>query len=171
MEFFVVELPIKIQAQKIIAEGDLLRHLELLREVIRRGEVIACHSIIKQRAQRAGPIRNELAEPFEIFAGLCSLLGITGVNLQRREIELVEFILWFFLYSRGELFLLFGKVSFRRSQPAGNNMKGSPFTILRRSLIERFSRQIKFSKTQCRGNEIKLTIRISWAQSRNLFAP
>src|SRR5256885_7761762 len=108
------------------------------------------------------PPRSTLFPYTTLFRSLCSLLGITGVNLQRREIELVEFILWFFLYSRGELFLLFGKVSFRRSQPAGNNMKGSPFTILRRSLIERFSRQIKFSKTQCRGNEIKLTIRISW---------
>ena len=56
-EFFLVELPIKIQTEKIIAEGDLLRHLELLRKVIRGGEVIAFHSIIKQRAQRAGPIR------------------------------------------------------------------------------------------------------------------
>src|SRR5256885_4094058 len=70
------------------------------------------------------PPRSTLFPYTTLFRSLCSLLGITGVNLQRREIELVEFILWFFLYSRGELFLLFGKVSFRRSQPAGNNMKG-----------------------------------------------
>ena len=36
VEFFLIELPIKIQAEKIIAEGDLLRHLELLREVVSR---------------------------------------------------------------------------------------------------------------------------------------
>src|SRR4029453_3599078 len=45
MEFFLIELPIKIQAEKIIAEGDLLRHLELLREVIPRSQLIARPSI------------------------------------------------------------------------------------------------------------------------------
>ena len=87
------------------------------------------HSIIKQRTQRAGPIGSELAEPLEIFAGLRILLCIAGMDLQRCEIELVEIILRFFFYGSGELFFLFGKVSFGTSQPACNNVKGGPVTI------------------------------------------
>ena len=57
------------------------------------------------------------------------------MDLQRCEIELVQIILRFFFYGSGELFFLLGKISFRTSQPACNDVKGGPVTITGRNLI------------------------------------
>ena len=93
------------------------------------------------------------------------------MDLQRCEIELVEIILGFFFYGSGKLFFLFGKVSFGRSQPACNNVKSGPVSVTGCNLIERLSSKIELSKAQRRGNEIELTVRVFWAQTRNLFTP
>src|SRR5205809_816418 len=130
---------------------------------------MACHRIIKQSPQRAGPIGSELAESLEIFAGVRVLLCI--VDLQRCEIELVEIILRFFFYGSGKLLFLFGIISFGASQPARNNVKRGSVTITGGNLIERLSSKIELSKTQCRGNEIKLIVWIFWVQAHDLFAP
>src|SRR5262249_18751792 len=46
-EFFFIELPVKIQAEQVIAERNIRRHLELFRKVIRGGEVISVHSSVQ----------------------------------------------------------------------------------------------------------------------------
>ena len=46
-EFFLIELPIKIQAEQVIAERNIGGHLELLRKAICGGEVIAVHCIVQ----------------------------------------------------------------------------------------------------------------------------
>src|SRR4029077_725392 len=92
------------------------------------------------------------------------------MDLQRREIELVEIVLRFFRYCGCKLFFLFGKISFRRRQPACDNVKGGPVTIIGRNLIERVAGKIELSKAERRGNETKLTVRILGGRGRDLSA-
>ncbi|OLC26904.1 MAG: hypothetical protein AUH91_03815 [Verrucomicrobia bacterium 13_1_40CM_4_54_4] len=87
--------------------------MELLREVIRRGRVIACHSVIKQRAQRTTAEGSEFAESIERVACSCALLRIVGLDLQCREIELVQIVPRLFFNGGGELLFLLGEISFR----------------------------------------------------------
>ncbi|PYK25985.1 MAG: hypothetical protein DME52_07390 [Verrucomicrobia bacterium] len=75
-ELFLIELPIKVQAEEIIAECDLRRHLELLRKVIRRAEIIAFHGIVKQRPQRACSVRGQLAESLQSIACFRAFSGV-----------------------------------------------------------------------------------------------
>src|SRR6266513_1069467 len=130
---------------------------------------MACHRIIKQSPQRAGPIGSELAESLEVFAGVRVLLWI--VDLQRCEIELVEIIPRFLFYGSCELFFLFGIISFGTRQPPCDDMKGGSVTITVGNLIERLSSKVELSTTQCRENEIKLIVRIFGAQAHDLFTP
>src|SRR6202035_4493593 len=92
-------------------------------------------------------------------------------NLECREVELIKFIAGVFVYCGCELFLLLGKISFRASQPTGNDVKSCPVPIVRSDPIECFSRQIELSKTQGRGGEIELTVRVFREQPCYLFAP
>ena len=74
-EIFLVELPIKVQTKEIIAERDLRRHLELLRKIVRRDEVVACHRVIQQCPQRASSVRSHLAESLESIMRLRAFSG------------------------------------------------------------------------------------------------
>ena len=139
---------IEIKAKKIIAECDLLRHLKLLRKVIRCGDVIARHGVIQQRPQRAGAKRSEFAESVERLACFCALFRIAGVDLEGREIELVEIVPWLFLNRGSELLLLLGEISFRAGQPTRDNVKSGPVAIAGGDLTQRFSREIELPKAQ-----------------------
>ena len=124
--------------------------MELLREVIRRSELIACHSVVEQRSQRAGAERSDFTESIEDVAGFCALFRIGGLNLQRRQIELIEIVPWLLLYSCGELRFLLGEISFRTGQPARNDVKSGAVTIVRGDIILRFSCEIDLPKAQRR---------------------
>ena len=84
--------------------------MELLRKVIRRGEIIACHSIIKQGTDRACSVMGHLAKSLESIACFRAFSRITGMNSQRREIELIKIVAGLFLYRGSELFFLLGKM-------------------------------------------------------------
>ena len=145
--------------------------MELLRKVIRLGEVIAFHSIVKQRPQRACSVRSHLTESLESITSFRALFRITGMNSQRCEIKLIKVIVGLFLYRGRELFLLLGKISFSASQPACDDVKSRRVPISWSDPIERFSRYIELSKAQGRRSKIELTIRVFWKQSRYFFAP
>ena len=123
--------------------------MELLREVIRRSEVIASHSVVEQCSQRAGAERSDLSESIEDGAGFCALFRVVGLNLQRRKIELVEVVTWFLLHGCGELLFLPGEISFCAGQPARNDVKSGAVTIIGDDIIQRFSCEIDLPKAQC----------------------
>ena len=145
--------------------------MELLRKVIRRSKIIAFHCIVKQRPQHACSVRSHLAKSLEGITRFRAFGHITGANSQRGEVELIKVIGRFFLYRGCELFLLLGKIPFRASQPACNDVKSCPVSISWSDSIERFSRQVEFSKAQGRGSEIELAVRVFREQSCDLFAP
>src|SRR5262249_39584064 len=93
------------------------------------------------------------------------------MNSQRCEIKLIKIIAGLFLYRGRELFYLLGKISFSASQPACDDVKSGLVPISGSDPIERFSRQSKLSKSQRRGSEIELTVRVFREQSRYLLAP
>ena len=121
-----------------------------MREVIRRSEIVSCHSVVEQSSQRAGAERSDFTESIERGACFCALLSISGLDLQRREIELVKIVRWLFFYRGGELLFLLGKISFSASQPARNDVKSGAVTIVREDIIQGFSCEIDLSKAQCR---------------------
>ena len=82
--------------------------------------------------------------------------------MQCCEIELIEVVLWFFLYRSCKLFLLLGKISFRARQPTSNDMKGCAVPIARRDSIKRFAGKIELPKAERRGSKVKLTLRVFW---------
>jgi len=55
--------------------------LELLREVVRGCHIIACHSVIQQRAQRASAERREFGESIERVARSRALLRVVRLDL------------------------------------------------------------------------------------------
>ena len=105
---------------------------------------------------RSAPVRYGamFAKSLEVFARVLALFRVFGTNLQCREIELIEVVLWFFLYRGGELFFLLGKITFRARQPACNDMKGCAVTIVRRDSIKRFSREIELPKAERSGGKL-----------------
>ncbi|PYK25986.1 MAG: hypothetical protein DME52_07395 [Verrucomicrobia bacterium] len=72
------------------------------------------------------------------------------MNSQCCEVELIKIIVGLSPYRGRELFLLLGKISFRASQPTGNDVKSCSVPIVRSDPIERFSRQVELSKAQGR---------------------
>jgi len=91
--------------------------------------------------------------------------------LQGCEIELIKIVTGFLLYGGRELFLLPGKIALRTREPACDDMISCAVPIVRRNPVERLARQIEFSKTQRRGSEIELAVRVFREQSRYLLAP
>jgi hypothetical protein len=91
--------------------------------------------------------------------------------LQRCEIELIEVVLWFFLYRSCELSFLLGKITFRARQPTSNDMKGCAVPIARRDSIKRFAGEIELPKAERRGGKVELTLRVFWQQSCYPLAP
>src|SRR5262249_12616987 len=160
------QLSVKIQAKQVITECDFWRHLQLLRKAIRRGEVIPLDSIAEQRPQRANSVRCYAAKSLERIAGVLALFRIFGTNLQCCQIELIEIVLWFFLYRSCELFFLFGKIAFCARQPTSNDMKSCAVTISRRDSIQRFAGEIELTKAERCGGKVELTLRVFWQQSR-----
>jgi hypothetical protein len=124
--------------------------LELLREIVRRRQIIACHGVVKQRSQGAGAERCNFSESIEDGPGFCTLFRVRRLNLQRREIELVEVVLWLLLYSCRKLLFLLGEISFGTGQPARNNVKSGLATMVGEDIIQRFSCEIDLPKAQCR---------------------
>ncbi len=68
-EFFLVELPVKIQTEKKIGEGDLLTHLQVLREAVGALEFVVLHRVGEQGAQGTGAKRRDLGKALESLAG------------------------------------------------------------------------------------------------------
>ena len=149
----------------------MLRHLELLGEIVRRGEIIAFHGIVKQCAQCTGTKWGEFAESIESGACIRALFRLGGVDLKCRKIELVKIVARLFFYRGRELLFLLCEISFRTCQPASDDMEGSRITIGRGDIVQRFSRNIELAKAQCPRGKIELTGCVVRKQSRDLCAP
>src|SRR5262249_46632094 len=150
-EFFLIELPVKIQAEQVIAKHNIWRHLELLRKVICGSEVAVVHSSVQQCSQRASPVQSHLAESLQRIARVAAFFRVLRTNLQYCEIELIKVVVWFFLYRGGELFFLLCKVAFSACQPTCNDMISCALPIFWMDPIQRFARNIELSKSERRG--------------------
>ena len=153
-EFFLVELAIKVQAEQVIGESDLLRHLELLGQRVGRVEITALHRVIQQCAQCAGAERSEFAEPLEVGARSGALFLVGRTDLQCGKIKLVKIVARLFFNRGRELLLLLGKISLCAREPAGDNMESSSVTVVGGHMVERFSRDVELAKSQGRGREV-----------------
>ena len=122
--------------------------MELLREVIRRSAVTAIHCVIEQRSQRARSVRRYATESLERVPRVFAIFRVFGTNLKCCEIELIEVVLWFFVYRSSELLLLLGKIAFCAGQPTSNDMKGCAVPISGRDSIERVAGDIELSKAE-----------------------
>src|SRR5262245_61364694 len=91
------------------------------------------------------------------------------MNLQRREVKLVQIVTRFLVDRSGKLLLLLSKISFGSSHPPCDNMVSGSVAIPGRNSIKRFPREIEVPKPQGGGSKIELTIWVFWTQVCNSF--
>ena len=153
-EFFLVEFPVEIQTKEKICEGDLLGHLQVLREAIGALEFVALDRIGEEGAQGTGPETGDFGKALEGFAGGSIFLRIGRADLENGEIELVEVVCRFLFDRGGEMLLDAGIVTLGAREPAGDNMVGRLVPVVLRDAFECAAGGVELAETKRGGGEI-----------------
>ena len=78
VKFFWIQFSVKLEAKKVIGEGDLWTHLQCLREFVSRVGLILAKRVVEQCAQSLGAELRDFAQALELVVGGGALLRIGG---------------------------------------------------------------------------------------------
>ena len=155
VEFFWIQFSIKLEAKKVIGEGDLWTHLQCLREFVSRVGLILAKRVVEQSAQSLGAELRDFTQALELVVGGGALLRIGGQDLQHREIELVNVIRRLLCDGGGKMALFLRDVALRAGKPAGDDMVGGFLAIFRCDSLDCGASDIELAETQGGGRQVQ----------------
>ena len=170
-KLWLVQLPIKFEAEKIIGESDLLTHLQVLGKGVGALEFVALHRVAEQGAKGTGAKRGHFAQPFQDLARRLVFFRRVRANPKHGEIELVEIVAGLLAHRRGKMLLDLVVTALGAGEPSGDDVIRRAIAVRRRDLLERFPCGIELAKTKRGRREVKLAVEILRFEAGDLRAP